>query len=136
VPEGARWYRETAVPEVIKRRRKSLDDRPDREDIVVGELGARIHLKIMITDVAPADQGDRIIRNQQLIVHPIIEPRGIEQEFQAAQQLAVAAIHERIEDPNFDIRLPVEGKNLSVAGDRFTVVHEYTHTNAASRGAA
>ena len=91
-----RWARqraggnsEVAVPILIKGRGQRVNDRAGNKDVVICELGFRIDLKVLVANVAPANQRQRVIRDQQLIVHTVVKPRGIGCEFQGPQQAAL-----------------------------------------------
>jgi len=53
-------------------------DRTCGKRVVIGELRARIHLKILVADVAAADESDGVVDDEQLVVHAVIESAGIE----------------------------------------------------------
>ena len=68
---------EAAVPELIKGRGKLHGDRTCGENVVVSELGVGVHLKVLIANIAAANERHGIVHDQQLIVHPVIESRGV-----------------------------------------------------------
>ena len=123
--------RDGAVPELVECRRELLDDRARGKYIVIGELGFRIDLEILIADIAPADERDRIVDDHQLVVHPVVEPRVAEHEFEGAKKRRMAAIRERVEDPDLDLRMRVQRHDLLIACDRFAIVDQHAHAHAA-----
>ena len=46
----------------------------------------RVDLKVLITDIAPAYERYCIVHDEQFIVHPVVEPGGIEHEFDGSKQ--------------------------------------------------
>jgi len=64
---------QTAGDDVFARALQKYKDR-----VVIGELRARIHLKILVADVAAADESDGVVDDEQLVVHAVIESAGIE----------------------------------------------------------
>src|ERR1700734_3082425 len=123
--------REAAAPELVEGRGEPNGDRTGGEYIGVGELGIRVHLKILIADIAAADQRRGIVDDQQLVVHPVVEPRGMKREFDRAPKSIVCAVDERVEYPNLDVRMSIQGDDLFIAGDGGAVVDQYPDTHAA-----
>ena len=123
-----------AAPEFVESRRKLPGDRTASEDIVVGELRLGVDLEVLVADIAPADQRDRIVHDQQLVVHPVVEARGIEGEFESPQRRQMAAVDEGIEDPDLDGTMRFQRRDLFVAGLRFAVVDQDPHTHSAIGG--
>src|SRR5208282_2699830 len=113
--QGLRGDCQGAVPVFVEGPRQIVDDGAAHKYIVVGELRRRINLEILIADIAAADEGDRIIRDQQLIVHPIVKPRMIEQILRRSYQWIVAAVRKRVKDPHFDVGPISDCKYLLVA---------------------
>ena len=127
-------YGEAAVPVLIKDRGELSGDGTCRENVVIGELGIRVHLKVLIADISAADERNGIVDEQQLVVHSIVESGGVQHEFDRAPQVAVAAIDERIEYPNLDVWMCVQRADLLVARDRVAVVDQHPHPHATIGG--
>jgi len=101
------------------------------KDIVVGELGFRIHLEVLIADIASADERHRVVDDQQFIVHSIVEPWGVEQELAVPPQPAMTAIRERIEDSDLDCRMAVQRDDLLIASDGVPIIDQHAHAHTA-----
>ena len=67
-------------------------------------------------------------------MHPVVEPGSGQPEFDGAKQFDVAAIDERVEYPDFDLRMRGQRSDLLVAVDRVTVVDQQPHAHAAVGG--
>ena len=123
--------RHRVVPELVERRRQFLDDRPRGKHIVVRHLGIRVDLEILVADIASADQRDRVVDDDQFVVHPVVEARIVEREFEHAQERGMTAITERVEYSNFNLPMSVQRHQLLIALNRFAVVDQHAHAHAA-----
>jgi hypothetical protein len=94
-------------------------------------LRIRIDLKVFIADIAPADKSDRVVDNQQLVVHAVVEARCVERKFSSAKHLGVPSIHEWIEYPDLDLRMRLERRNLLVALERVAIIDQHAHAHSA-----
>jgi hypothetical protein len=65
-----------AVPELVERFGEPLDDRARGKDIVIAELGIGVDLKVLIADIASADECNRVVDHEQLVVHAVVEARS------------------------------------------------------------
>ena len=112
------------VPEFVEYAGQMLHDGTHGHHIVVTELRIRVDLKVLIADVAAADERDRIVGHQELIMHPIVEPVLVEQEFCAAHNPVVSPVSERIEHADLDALLRRQRGDLFIAGDGFSVIQD------------
>jgi hypothetical protein len=64
-------------------------------------------------------------------VHLIVEPGEVEHESDAPKQVGMAAIRERIEDPQLDGWMGSKRCNFLIAFYRFAIVDQYTHAHSA-----
>ena len=85
--------------------------------VVICELRARIHLKILVADIAAADEGDGVVDHEQLVVHAVVESAGIEQKLEGPNGTNMSAIGEWIEYAHFDGRMRIERSDLIITGD-------------------
>ena len=124
-----------AVPEFVEALLQRAYSRADCEHIVVGELGVGINLEVLVADVASAGQCHGLIGNQQLVVHPVIEPGMMREVLDIPEQPHVAAIGPGVVNANLDVRHAGELKELFVATHRIGVIHEDAYADAARGGA-
>ncbi len=124
-------YGNRAVPVVVKGGRQLRYQGSAHENVIVRVLGVGIDLKIGIADIAAADQGRRVVGNEQFIVHAIVEPLLFEQKFDGSNQSNVSAVAEGIENPHLDLRVRRHHEDLLVSGCRFAVVDQYAYMHAA-----
>ncbi|WRS40643.1 hypothetical protein VA613_07125 [Thiobacillus sedimenti] len=101
---------------------------------VLGILAVRVDLEIHVTDVSPADQGDRVVRNEQLVVHAIVQAVGIEHELEAAEKPRGPSVAEGVVIANLDVRVRLERRDLFVSIQRFPIIDQETDADAAIRG--
>ena len=73
---------------------------------------------------ASADERDRPVGDEQLVVHAVVEPAVAEGELDHAQQQVVSAITKRIENADGDIRLRGKREQLLIAGDTLGVIDQ------------
>ena len=123
--------RELALPELFEAHGQLLHRGPGSEYVVIGELPLGVDLEILVADVAAADEGDRTVGNEQLVVHAEIEPRVAEEVLETTHEAVVAAVSPGIEDADLDVRRPGEAKELLIAVDRLDIVDEDAHAYAA-----
>src|SRR5450755_862087 len=114
------------------RRSRRAGPRWDRyKDIVVGELRFRVHLEVLIADIASSDERYCVVGDYQFVVHSIVEPRGVEEKLHASEERRMATIRERIENTDFDGMMSVERKDLFVARNSGPIVHQNAYAHAA-----
>src|SRR4029077_2799691 len=123
--------RQGAVPEFVEGRGELFRDRASDEHVVVRKLGIGVDLKVLVTDIASAEERCGIVHDEQLIVHSVVEPGGIEGEFGGTSQDRMAAICKRIEDSQLDRWMSLKGRELFIARVRLAIIDQYPHTYAA-----
>ena len=129
--ERPRRNGQRGVPEKIEGVRQASHHGAGGEHVVVAELRVGIDLEIRIGNVAPADERDRIVDDHQLVVHPVVEPPRLEQELEGAHRQQMAAIGERVEDADLDVRVSAERDQTLVAVERVAVVDQHAHPHPA-----
>ena len=125
--------RKTIVPEDIEGLRKLPHHRSRNDEIEVSELELRARLKILVADIAPAGHRNGVVADEELVVHPVIEPAGLEQEFDAAQHAELLPRQVGIEDTNFDVGVRHERPDSGAAVDSQRVVEQQPDPHTAVR---
>jgi hypothetical protein len=123
--------RRRTVPVQVERGRHVAHDRPDRDDVEVGELDALARAVVLVADVAAADDRDLVVGRERLVVHAPVDALEVGDEVERAR----VAVHERVVETHLDVGMRVdrgEARVLSRGGD---VVEQKAHAHAA-RGRA
>ena len=122
--------RQRAVPERIETLRDLVDDRTGRDDVVIAELEVAATLEIFVSDVAPADDADFVVDDEELVVHPVVEPGRIGKKLGDVNEVDGAAIGKRIEKPQLDVRIPRERPDLRITAEGAGVVEQHADPHA------
>lgn len=122
------------VPIDIEALRQLAYHRPDDREVDIAEFQFRAGLEILVTYVAASGHGNGVIADEELVVHPIVEPAGLEQVLDSAQEGEILPCDLRIEDANFDVRVCNERPYLGVAVDSELVIEQEPHAYAAVCG--
>ena len=83
--------------------------------------------KILVADIAAANDSDLSIGNEGLVVHPLVD----------ASELGDHAKHPQrthgygVEHPHLDVGMTVDGEQGDVGGHRAEIVEQQTHAHAA-----
>ena len=129
--QGLARNRQVVIPEFVKALLHGSDGCADCEYIVVGELGVGVDLEVLIADVASAGQGDGLVGNEQLVVHPVVESGMVGEILEVAKQAHVATIGPRVVNANFDVGYAGEIEESFVAGHGVSVIYEDAYADAA-----
>ncbi|TMG80925.1 MAG: hypothetical protein E6H78_17730, partial [Betaproteobacteria bacterium] len=78
--------RELAVPECVKAAGQPPDHVPRDEQIVIAEFHLLACGEISVADVAPADQCDLVVDDEQLVVHAVRKALLVQREFGGAHE--------------------------------------------------
>ncbi len=92
-----------AVPELIERCRQLRHDGARRDHIQIHKIAARIEGEILVADVASAGNGERIVRDEQLVVHPVIDAPYIGRGRDEARPGRESSGGKGVENANLDI---------------------------------
>jgi hypothetical protein len=125
-----------AVPVAVVDVHELRHDRADDQRIHVDEVVGHAAHEVFVGDVAAAGNHDRAVRNEQLVVHAVVEPGEVRQRRDVLGQQAVAPAAERIEEADFDVGKRREPDEELVAADGIQIVDDEAHAHAADRGVA
>jgi sulfur carrier protein ThiS len=87
--------------------------------------------EVFVGQVAPADDGERAVGDQQLVVHAVIQAAVVPQRVEGPAERAFAPAGERVVQANFDVRHRAQSEQQRVQADRVRVVDEQPHAHAA-----
>jgi hypothetical protein len=122
-----------AVPELLEPLCHLLAQSPLTGEIEIHEGGLRIQTEVAIADVAPADQRQLAIHQQQLVVHPVVDAAKAEQPLQQQCQRAPAPQPEGVEQPYLDPRVVSHHLQKAVITG-IEIIHQQLHLDAAPSG--
>ena len=125
-----------AVPVIVEDAGELADDGTHDEYVHVDEVGRRAARKVFICDVASAHDGDRAVGDEELVVHPVIEPSEIADRRGVFAGDALSCAAKRIEQAYLDVRKRRQSAKHRVAACRVKVVHQQPHPHAAQCGVA
>jgi hypothetical protein len=101
--------------------------RPGCSDIQVTEVRVRGDAKVVIADIAPANDCHRVVHEHGLVVHAVVDAIKIGNEIQAAK----FAIGEGIEDSDLDVGMGIHGGDHLVLAGEVDVIYQHTYFYAA-----
>ena len=127
-------HREAVVPVLVEAVRQLRDHGAADNEVEVAELDGRARLEVLVADVAPAGDRHRVVADQQLVVHPVVEAPALEQEFSAAQEREMAPRDVRIVDADLDVGMRGERSDHRAGVEGLCVVQKQPHAHAAVRG--
>ena len=90
-------------------------------------------VEISVADVPAADDGDPPIGDPRLVVHAARRPEGAKRELEPPAQ-AVRAVATRVEEPDLDVGMIVQGEIGGIVAARVDVVDEQAHADTAIGG--
>ncbi|MCY1295647.1 hypothetical protein D9M70_449960 [compost metagenome] len=102
----------------------------DRNHVQVGEQHAVGGAEVFVADIAPADDRGDAVGGERLVVHAPVQAPEIGQEI---ERLGLAQ-HKRVEDPHFDLRMGVHGREQLIHAGQAVVVEQQAHAHAAVGG--
>jgi len=79
----------------------------------------------VVPDVAPADDGERIVHYHEFVVHPVVETVKVRHVAEDTR----TAVSKRVEDADLDIWMRIYGSDGRVPARKGIVVHQYADTN-------
>ena len=123
-----------AVPVLIETVAELFSDRSDTQQVDVGEVELGLRVEVLVTQVAPADDGGAAVRQPQLVVHATVLLREIEQPAHGAGDTGTATQLQRIEQANLNLWVSGQcgnGLDLAIAGE---VVKQDAHPHATVSG--
>ncbi|SCZ40492.1 hypothetical protein SAMN03159306_01290 [Pseudomonas sp. NFACC48-1] len=123
-------FAQGAVPVLVEAVTQLFGHRADTEQVDVGEVQVGFGVEILIAQVATADDGHAVIRQPQLVVHPAVLLRKVEQAAEAASHAGGTSQVQRVEQADLDLRMSGEGGDdliLAIAGG---VVQQYPYAHA------
>ena len=123
--------RHRAIPERVEALGDLVDDRAGGDDVVVAEFIVAAALEIFVPDIASSNDADFVVDDEELVMHPIVEPGRIAQKLRDVHERDLSAVGKRIEDPQFDIRVSGERPDLRFATERAGVVEQHANPHAA-----
>ena len=112
-----------ARPVTIEIGRDLLDHRADHGDVEVREQSLLGRAEVLVADVATAQDGDAVVGDQRLAVHPAVQAPEVEQVVGPAR----AAQHEGIDETHRDRRVPVDLEHDPVQAGNPVVIEQQAH---------
>jgi len=101
--EIAHRHRLRIVPEGIEAGRDVGRQRSGDDDIAVKEIARRIEAEIGVADIAAADDRQRVVDRDDLVVHALVQAREVEDQFGVAQAVGPERAAEGIVETHLDI---------------------------------
>ena len=80
-----------------------FSDRPDAQQINVGEVQVGLGVEVLIAQIAPAHNGHAVIGQPQLVVHAPVLTRQVEQPPHGSRHAGAAPKLQGIEQPDLHI---------------------------------
>jgi len=111
------------------------DDRAHEEHIHVHEVVDFASREAFIRDVASSHDGGRSVRDEELVVHPVVEPSEDGDRREILGRDALSRTPKRVEQAYLHVRERRLVAKHRVAARRIEIVHEQPHPHAAQRGA-
>lgn len=118
------------VPVAVEIQGNSVDGRAGYQYIQVGEGDSLRGAEILVTDIAPADDGGLAIDGEGFVVHAPVQPAKIGKEAQRLENTE----GEGVEQPHFDVGLGVQQCELAVQAIRAVVVEQQPYAYLALCG--
>ena len=92
--------------------------------------------KVFVGDVAASHHGDRAVRDEQLVVHAMVEPPEVGERGDKPGRQALPRAAKRIEQAHLDVRKRRQTRKHRVGARGVEIVDEQPHAHAAQRGVA
>ncbi len=125
--QRAQVHGDVAVPVTVEGVQGFRDDRAPGIQVQVTEVGVRVHAKVMVGDVAPADDGVLAVGDPGLVVHPVVQAGGV---IQPLQEVFVTP-PERVEQAHFHIGVGIERRPFHVPTQLVGMVQQQPHAHPA-----
>ena len=97
---------ELAVPVGVERVRQAKHRLSGGEDVEVEEVAVLRAQEVLVADVAAAEDGERVVGDEHLVVHPVVEAAQFVERRKQLRRAGAAQSHERIDEANL---YPLEG---------------------------
>ena len=104
--------------------------RSARDDIQVAEVDLLMDLEIVVADVAATDDRDRVVHDEELVVHAVIDAIEVGDEVQQMPR----TMGEGIEETDFDVRVRIQGGDDCVTALKVQIIHQDAYPYAAIGG--
>jgi hypothetical protein len=108
--------------------------RPRHGQVDVADRNVLASLEIRVADVAAAGDRDRVVADEELVVHPVVEPARLEQVLGTTQDRERAPRDKRVVDSDADVRVRGEGADHRSGIECRGIVEQQAHARAAIRG--
>ena len=130
VDEGRVGDGERAVPEIVEDRRGFANHRAHGHGVEVPVVRLAVNAEVVIGDVAPAHDRDRVVGDHELVVGTPVDARRVGEEVPQA----AAAAAEGIEGTDLDVGICRQPRDLGIAIDDGEVVEQHAHADPAIGG--
>ena len=122
-----------AVPVRIEDRREARHDIADDKDVHVDKVAGRAPGKVFVGDVPTAHDGHRSVGDEELVVHPVVEPSEFPKRRRESACHALARTAKRIEEPHLDVGKGRKPAKHRVSAHRVQIVDQQPYAHAAQR---
>ena len=125
-----------AVPVNVEDAGELANDGTHHEYVHVDEIARRAAREVFVGDIAPAHDSEHAIGDEQLVVHPVIEPPEIGDRRSVFADDALSRAAKWVEQAHLDVRERRQAAKHRVPAHGVEIVHQQTHSHAAQRGIA
>ena len=130
VDEGRVGDGERAVPEIVEDRRGVAHHRAHGHGVEVPEVRLAVHAEVVVGDVAPAHDRDRVVGDHDLVVGTPVGARRVGEEVPQA----AAAGAKGVEGTDLDVGMCRQLRDRGIAIDDGEVVEQHAHAHPAVGG--
>ena len=124
------------VPVCVEDGGKLRHDGTDDQDVHVDEVARRASRKVFVGDVPAAHDGNRTVRDEELVVHPVVEPPEFPKRRRVSTRHALARTAKRIEEAHLDVGKGRQPAKHRVSAHGVQIVDQQPHAHAAQRRVA
>ena len=89
--------------------------------------------KILVANVAPPDDGDRTIRDESLVVHPVVQSSAFPDDLKQSSPAQPDTYAKRVEDADRNIAMAIENSKAGVASGKVNVIDQHAYSGATFR---
>ncbi len=125
-----------AVPVGIEGVGQVRNDRARSQHVEVDEVGRGAGHEVLVADVAPAAHRQRVVGDEQLVVHAVVDAAELVQRRQHTLRRRAGARGQWIEQPHLDIGVGREVGEHDVVAGGVEIVDQQAHAHAARRRVA
>ena len=122
-----------AVPELIEGRRQFRHDGARRDHIQIDEIIVLIAGEILIADIAAAGDGERIVRNEQFVMHAVIDAPHVGCGGQNAGPGRKSSVGKGIEYAHLDVGVFAQMHEQAILARGIQIVDQDAHPHTAVR---